>query len=102
MAINELCICSYGCADASCYTAFTCWDCTVNTLDINEYYMVEDELWKLGTIYADNYCSEDVMLCIGCLENRIGGVLTPSDFPDFPINRGYFTMSERLLSRITG
>jgi hypothetical protein len=64
--------------------------------------MVEDELWKLGTIYADNYCSEDVMLCIGCLENRIGGVLTPSDFPAFPINRGYFAMSERLLSRVTG
>jgi hypothetical protein len=101
MTIHEDCICS-GCKDASCYTAFNCWDCTVNTLDINEYYMVDDELWKTGTIYAanDNYCGTDVMLCIGCLENRIGGKLEPDDFPDYPINRGFFDYSARLANRL--
>lgn len=71
----------------------------MNTLDIDEYYMVTPELWELGTIYADDYCSTDVMLCIGCLENRIGGKLTAGDFPELPINRGFFPMSARLQSR---
>jgi hypothetical protein len=66
--------------------------------------MVEDSLWELATVYAanDNCCATDVMLCIGCLENRIGGVLTPKDFPDFPINRGFYPMSARMVNRVTG
>lgn len=64
--------------------------------------MVTDELWELATIYAanDNHCSKDVMLCIGCLEARIGGKLTTGDFPELPINRGFYPMSARLLSRV--
>lgn len=104
MTIHEDCICQDGCKDASCYTAFNCWDCNINTMDINEYYMVDNELWESATIYAanDNHCGTDVMLCVGCLENRIGGVLTPNDFPDYPINRGFFPMSSRLMNRVTG
>jgi len=102
MTIHEDCICQDGCSTARCYTAFNCWDCNINTLDINEYYMVTDELWELATIYAanDNHCSTDVMLCIGCLEARIGGKLTTGDFPELPINRGFYPMSARLLSRV--
>jgi len=62
--------------------------------------MVEDELWKLGTIYADDYCGEDVMLCIGCLENRIGGKLTARDFLELPINQGFFPRSARFMDRL--
>lgn len=104
MITHDKCICSDGCETASCYSDFNCWDCTVNTLDIGEYYTVTDDLWELGTIYAanDNQCGTDVMLCIGCLENRIGGMLTPDDFPPFPINRGIFGLSARLKNRITG
>jgi hypothetical protein len=82
---------------------FNCWDCTVNTQDIGEYYMVTDDLWELATIYAanDNQCHTDVMLCIGCLENRIGGKLVASDFPSLPINRGFFPASARLAARLT-
>lgn len=61
--------------------------------------MVDDELWKSATIFAHDPVDTGVILCIGCLENRIGGVLTPTDFPDYPINRGMFPMSARLASR---
>jgi hypothetical protein len=91
------------CNGEYCY-GFNCWDCNFNTMHGDEYYMVATELWELATIYAanDNQCDTHVMLCIGCLENRIGGVLTPSDFPDYPINRGVFPMSPRLKNRVTG
>lgn len=78
-------------------TTFNCWDCNVNTLDINEYYMVDDALWELAT---EDFGGQ-AMLCIGCLENRLCGKLVASDFPDLPINRGFFPLSARLLNRLT-
>lgn len=81
------------------YEAFNCWDCTVNTLEIDEYYMVDDELWRSATDELDT--PMDIMLCIGCLESRLGGKLVASDFPELPINRGFFPYSTRLLNRLT-
>jgi hypothetical protein len=100
MTTNKNCA-EPGCDGEQCYE-FNCWDCTVNTLHTDEYYMVDDELWKTATIYADNdnYCGTDVMLCIGCLENRIGGKLTADDFTDAPVNNGMFPQSARLLQRL--
>lgn len=69
------------------------------TLCTDEYYMVDDELWASATDEQDT--PTDVMLCIGCLESRLGGKLTAEDFPDLPINRGFFPYSTRLLSRLT-
>ena len=100
MTIHKDCICPEGCATARCYSAFNCWDCTVNTLDRGEYYMVTDELWELATIYADDECPTDVMLCIGCLENRIGGKLVASDFPNLLVNTGFLEKSARLTKRL--
>jgi len=97
MTIHEQCICQEGCTDAKCYTAFNCWDCNVNTLSIDEYYMVDDALWEVAT---EDF-GGDGMLCIGCLEARLGGQLVASDFPDLPINRGVFGYSTRLQSRLT-
>jgi hypothetical protein len=57
---------------------FDCVDCGVNTCETNEYYMVHDELWPIG--------GNDGMLCIGCLETRLGRRLAPADFIDAPIN----------------
>jgi len=84
-----------------------CDGCGVNTSKIKEYYMVHDEIWLS--------VSEDVygMLCIGCLEERLGRRLTPDDFMDCPVNNWKFTppprkwrhlshCSDRLLSRLTG
>ena len=94
MTINENCSDSE-CNGKYCY-GFNCWDCNFNTMHGNEYYMVEDELWAIAT----DDCGKCVMLCIGCLENRIGGKLEPDDFPDYPINRGFFDYSARLANRL--
>jgi hypothetical protein len=73
---------------------FKCAACLVNTLHINEYYMVTDEVWSTA------WPEDDGMLCIGCLEARLGRALTAKDFTDAPINTGYFEYSERLAARL--
>ena len=55
--------------------------------------MVTDEIW----ILANNKQTRG-MLCIGCLEERLGRKLRPADFSDVPLN--YFPwVSKRLASR---
>lgn len=74
---------------------FKCVDCAHDTMQ-NEYYMVTDEVWAQSGLDK-----RDGMLCIGCLEGRIGRELVPSDFPDFPINCVSFNhKSQRLLQRM--
>jgi hypothetical protein len=60
--------------------SFKCLDCGINTGDIGEYYSVEDDVWLLANPQHHG------MLCIGCIEERLGRVLTPADFIDYPIN----------------
>ena len=83
-----------GCA-GSCY-GFDCSQCGSNTLHINEYYMVTDEVWNAA------WPTGRGMLCIGCLEDRLGRQLTSDDFTDAPINQGVFGYSERLRQRLAG
>jgi len=61
-----------------------CLDCDRFQLDHNsEYYMVKDAIW-----YGVTYGQEcEGMLCIGCLEGRLGRGLTAADFTDCPLNR---------------
>ena len=73
---------------------FICKDCQVDTLHIDEYYMVTDGVWELANPQRRG------MLCIGCLENRLGRQLTASDFTAAPINNGVFPQSERLAARL--
>ena len=81
---------------------FECVDCGQDTslAASREYYMVKLPIWlQAGMIY------EGGMLCIWCLESRIGRQLTTSDFDmDLPINtlqKGPFSVrSERLKNRI--
>jgi hypothetical protein len=68
-----------------------CVDCHVDTWVIDEFYMVKEELWPLS--------GYGTMLCIGCLEARLGRRLVSSDFTDCPLNRA--TSSRRLQSRLT-
>jgi hypothetical protein len=42
---------------------------------------------------------EQGMLCIACLEKRLGRQLTPADFTDALVNRLEFQMSNRLRHR---
>ena len=60
---------------------FICVDCGINTHEINEYYMVYDEVW-LSVVDRKH----SGMLCISCLESRLGRKLNKTDFPPFPIN----------------
>jgi hypothetical protein len=72
--------------------AFVCVDCGADTSD--EYYGVHDAVWL-----AANMAVDGGMLCIGCLETRIGRNLTAVDFIDAPINE-IFPQSARLQQRM--
>lgn len=72
--------------------SWDCFDCKVDTKD--EYYMVLDEIWE------EFGCGDD-LLCIGCLENRVGRNLVRADFNDYPINDiDLWNKSPRLLNRL--
>jgi len=58
--------------------------------------MVTDEVWNAA------WPTGRGMLCIGCLEDRLGRQLTSDDFTDAPINQGVFGYSERLRQRLAG
>lgn len=76
--------------------AFICINCDINTSEINEYYMIEDHLWKKVNPNITG------MLCIGCVENKLGRKLNSADFTPYPINQiGFFIQSARLINRIT-
>lgn len=74
---------------------FLCIDCGVDTGKICEFYFIKTELWLkiMATIKG--------MLCIGCLENRLGRQLQKSDFTDATINNPRFVpKSQRLMMRL--
>lgn len=76
----------------SCYDGyFGCDDCGACTL--REYYMVRDDIWKAA--------GGPRMLCVGCLEARIGRKLMRRDFPDCPLNSNWIRFSPRLRNRLT-
>ena len=83
--------------DCDDYKLFMCWDCAACTNCSYEYYMVHDALWDSAT----EDCGPEVMLCIGCLENRLGGSLTKDDFTGAPLNAiNLVTGSTRLKNRL--
>ena len=76
---------------------FKCLDCGVDTGKILEHYFIHLSVW----LQVHN--SKTGMLCIGCLENRLGRKLTSEDFPPVSINDPKIcAMSDRLRSRIIG
>lgn len=73
---------------------FDCHDCGVNTWEIQEYYMIHNHLWEIHGVKIG-------MLCVGCLEERFGRQLRPTDFTLVPINwESHEWHSDRLASRI--
>lgn len=77
---------------------FGCMDCAIDTLETGEYYMLIKRIWNR---IHDSY---DGMLCIGCVEQRIGRELRPADFARCPLNTDQFKrhQSPRLRSRLKG
>jgi len=59
---------------------FACIDCAACTNCNGEYYMVHDEVW------LEANPKDKGMLCVGCLESRLGRLLTKDDFIDAPVN----------------
>ena len=74
-----------------------CLDCGVDILEIKEFYMIHDELWAQINPQLEG------LLCIGCVEKRLGRKLKPEDFPSYEAN-SYLILpqSHRLKSRILG
>lgn len=53
-----------------------CMQCGVNTSKIREFYMLYPEIWHRATVVAERAG----MLCIGCVEDRLGTRLREIDF----------------------
>jgi hypothetical protein len=70
-----------------------CLDCQVDTLEIREYYMLRGDVW-----FKANPAGRG-MLCVGCVERRLGRRLVPADFTDAPVNYDLADKSLRLLER---
>jgi hypothetical protein len=56
-------------------TTFRCVDCGKDTGESGEYYSVRDDVWA-----ASGLAPHGGMLCLACLEGRIGRLLTGEDF----------------------
>ena len=73
-----------------------CLDCGVDTGKICEHYFVHTELWLSVVANIKG------MLCVGCLERRLGRKLVRKDFPKVTINNPrYEAKSDRLMKRLT-
>lgn len=72
-----------------------CVDCSEHTK--YEHYFAQSSVW-----FGEAKMTEEGMLCIGCLEARIGRRLTKDDFTDAHINdpRRY-SKTTRLVDRLT-
>lgn len=73
---------------------FLCLDCGVDTNKIDEYYMVKGHVWTQAM--GDK---PDGMLCIGCLEKRIGRRLQLQDFTEHMNQHGPWAGADRRLSK---
>lgn len=83
----------------TCFDSQICADCGMKTIDSNEYYMVTQSCWARAGMKG-----RSGMLCIGCLESRLGKQLTPQNFAECPLNWRNVLVpnysSPRLLSRL--
>ncbi len=68
---------------------FKCLDCKQCTSTMNEYYMVTTELWT-SVVHERRG-----MLCVGCLEKRLGRTLNRKDFTNCPLNGDDTWMGEK-------
>jgi hypothetical protein len=82
-----------------------CADCGVGTIGLGEWYMVHDALWHrawMGRLKPWHEVPGQQILCIGCLENRLGRTLSPDDFIANPNTHPCLpNTSSRLRARLT-
>lgn len=82
-----------------------CLDCQVDTSHkgIREYYMVHNHVWREAFKTEFHKKREPGMLCLGCLETRLGRMLTAFDFTSCALHEPEVAVwsSERMQHRIT-
>jgi hypothetical protein len=72
-----------------------CLDCKIDTDAIDEYYMLQNEVWAQANPDIDG------QLCIRCVERRLGRTLTATDFTDRRVNTSTtLRRSSRLIDRL--
>jgi len=84
-----------------------CADCGVGCQNIGESaYMVANDVWALAwpleKLKPWHKMPGQQVLCIGCLESRIGRRLTAADFTQCPLNDRGYERSARLRDRMRG
>ena len=78
---------------------FACLDCTHDTLSGGECFTLRDEIWLKANPQRKG------ALCVGCVEARLGRLLTPEDFQGTPLDWHLTNgpaLSTRLMARIGG
>jgi hypothetical protein len=82
-----------------------CADCSVGTLRLGEWYMLKHAIWEqawVGRRKPWHVVPGQQVLCIGCLEQRLGRTLTAAEFTAAPCNDpNQRWISERLRDRLT-
>lgn len=73
---------------------FLCMDCQMDTNQAQQYYMLKMSVW-----YRINQ-EIDGMLCIECVEKRLGRKLVASDFTNAPVNASQAEFCKILADRL--
>jgi hypothetical protein len=83
----------------------TCADCGLGTIRAGEWYMVKNAVWEQAWAGRRKSWHGRVpgqeILCIACLEQRLGRTLMAYDFTDAEVNDvGKNNISERMRNRL--
>ncbi len=73
-----------------------CLDCGVNTGPTQEYFMLRHALWRRLLARRDR----GGMLCLRCVELRLGRGLCRADFLPIPANQGQAPVCDALAIRL--
>lgn len=73
---------------------FLCMDCKKDTFQHQEYFMLKYKIWR-----SANYKIRG-MLCLACIEKRIGRDLVANDFSKAPINESQSLVCQELSTRL--
>ena len=74
-----------------------CWDCGHDTFLLGEWFMLFNDIWW----QAIGLDARIYMLCVGCVEERLGRKLNGNDFSRFGLNYSPdFKRSLRLRQRM--
>ena len=74
--------------------AWYCMDCSTDTYESEEFYMLHRGLWKSINPQVDG------MLCLACVERRLKRGLRRADFTGAPVNASQANICPALATRL--